>query len=309
MLTFELPSDEYRRRLRHALLKDLGDMKALRKKNVEEEVDVSDIDYKITLIDGGKGGTPGLLQIFSGSPLRLLWPNNSPCVERRCRLKMRSSKQRIADEKGGRKWVEWVPSPRPKAGERVRALDGESLLVIIDSIGWQRIDGKNADKDTTVDEALFAVWAVPIAKAEGFTPDDKQRVFLKTDSVRDEIAEWTQVPSPVDVGEIREAVRAGIENGEDFDGAPDDQSTVTELGAFGSGEPSTEFDQAAENNGRALESAGFSPPPVDAKEGNNSGKPRGRKRAAAGNLAGAVKNEVARATGERKVSARKGGKK
>lgn len=310
MLTFELPSDEYRRRLRHALLKDLGDMKVLRKKNVEEEADVSDIDYKIKLIDGGKNGTPGLLQIFSTQG-ELFAADDKKADPAQMSIDDAIAESTYRDDE----WVDGVPSPRPKPGERARALDGESLFVIVDPLGWERMDGNNVDVDTKPEEALFSALAVPIAKSSGFTADDTVKIYLQTVSVRDEVAEWTQVPSPhPDIGEIRDAVKSGTEP-EDFEGAPptvtDDQSTVTELSDFGSGEPSTEFNKVAEGNGQALEEAGItSPPPVESAEGNNSGtKPRGRKRAAAGNLAGAVKKEVARATGDRKINARKGTKK
>lgn len=277
MLTFELPTDEHRRRLRHALLKDLADMKNLRKKNLEEEADVGDIDWKIALINGDRSGTPGLIQIFStqgelfGDRARTGDPAQMSIEDAVAEASYRESDD---------KWAEWVPEPRPKAGERVRALDGEGLFVIVSPLGYVRLDGlepQSLDAAAAPEAAVFVAFAVPIAKAEGFTADDKVKVYLQGDSVRDEVAEWTQVPTPpnaVDTGAMRAAVEAG---------ADDEAGTTTDLEEFGK--------HGEQGNGAE--------PGV---------KPRkARKRASAGNLAPAVRKEVARATGERKHPAKRSG--
>jgi hypothetical protein len=143
------------------------------------------------------------------------------------------------------------------------------------------------------------VLAVAESLAEGFKPDDKRRVHVVAETTEGSTANWRQVTSPPpDVDAIREAARAGE--------VVDDQRTVTDLEEFGVSEgvsdssaPSPEFDRVAASNGEALAQL--------EDEGKPQPRKRGRPRAAAGNLAGAVKREVAKATGDRKINPKRSG--
>lgn len=276
-LTFTLPSEEHRRRVRLAIVKEKDSLKKLREKNVAEEIDVSDIDHKLKIIDGDKNGTPGLIQIFSLQH-ELLGDQQKKGDPEQMDIEDAIAEGR--EREGGRRWADFVPEPRPKAGDRVRALEGGTILVIVDTLGYvmpEHADFPHGpqsadDHAKIVDDVgggLFYADAVPIAKTDGFTEDDKERVWLDPLSVRDDNAEWTQVTPPArNLDSLREAARLGEAT---------ESETETETGSR-----------------TAVESDDEGPNVVKRRPRNR------RTRAAAGNLAGAVKKVTKKAGSGRK---------
>jgi hypothetical protein len=261
MAHYELDEDQ-RMRVQHALAKDEADLKRLKKSNAEEGLDVRDIDAKLRLLRGERGGKPGLIQIFSNQTEIFAEPGSDSA---------QLSIDDALEGKGeaGERWADWVPEPRPVEGDQVLMLDGSTLNVVTDSLGFEREGGDGKTPPTKKEIAagvngIFSAFVVAIDLYAAHTPDDKQKihlVFTPPDGG------WSQVPSPpVNVDEIREAVKIGESKGDD--------ATITDLEDFGK-----HGDQESASEVEV--------------------KPR-RKRAAAGNLAGAVRKEVARATGERK---------
>jgi hypothetical protein len=288
MAHYELDEDQ-RARVQHALAKDEADLKKLKKSNSEEGLDVRDISAKLALLRGDKGGKPGLIQIFSNQTEVFAEPGSDTA-----QLSIEDALNEPIVIGGNASWAPWVPEPRPAKGDQVLLLDGTTLKVVTDALGFMREggDGKTPPKDGEEITGVFSAFVVPVDLEGAHTPDDKQKIYL-IHSEKD--GAWQQVPTPeAAIGELQQAARSGVEN---FDGAEadyeiveetpaDDQRTVTDLAEFGEhGDSDT-------------------PPPVASENGDNSKKPRGRKRAAAGNLAGAVRSEVARATGERKHTPR-----
>lgn len=266
-LIFELPHDEYRARLRLALLKDKTDLKKLREKNVAEQADVSDIDHKLKLLDGDKNGTPGLIQIFS-TQYELLAEKKAKADPDQITIDDAIAEQ--AEMYADGKWSEDAPEPRPKAGDRVRSLDGRGILVITEPVGYRPLRSEEGNEAY----AVFIALAVPVAKTDGYTEDDLLQIFLAPESVRNEEGEWSECPPPpVDVNALKEAVKIGEAKGEGSDG--DDERT-------GAGKTAIETDDQGPNVVKS------------------PGRRKGRTRAAAGNLAGAVRKTTARAKSSRK---------
>lgn len=267
-LTFTLPGEEFRRRVRHALQKDRETLKKLREKNIVEEADVSDIDHKLVLLNGDRDGTPGLIQIFS---------TQYELLEERTRQGKKDPDQMTMDDAIAQNeadnfspamdgvWDDDVPEPRPKAGDRVRSLDDRGILVITEALGFRSRDLTSEGESAGYD--AFTAFAVPISKTDGYTENDQLHVWLKPDSTRDESGEWSEIPAPpVNVDAIKEAVKVG---------------------------------ESAGDNGERPKSAKTAIESDD--EGPSVVKPRRKRtRAAAGNLAGTAKRVVKKAKAGRK---------
>lgn len=285
-LTFELPNDEYRKRVRIALLKDKTNLKKLREKNIDEDADVSDIDHKLKLLDGDKNGTPGLIQLFS--------TQTEIFAEREAGKKSNPDKDQITIEdaiaeasyrevEGEWRWNDQVPEPRPKAGDRVRSLDRPGEIDIITKpIGFELVS-YDAERGDSVEDAdrtpVFFVLVVPVSKTDGYTEEDQRKVFLHPESVRNDEAEWSEIPAPpVDVDAIRQAALVG----EAAEGEADETPTRKAI------ETDTDSPNVSKGNGN----------------GKPGRKPR-RKSAGAGNLAGAVSRVAKTAGSGRKRSGKK----
>lgn len=262
MAHYELDEDQ-RMRVQHALAKDEADLKRLKKSNADEGLDVRDIDAKLRLLRGEKGGKPGLIQIFSNQTEIFAEPGSDNA--------QLSIDDALEGEGDGTRWAEWVPKPRPEKGDYVSTIAG-GLARVTDTLGfiYPGSDGQHPPTEDQIAAGLdgkFGVFvvseAVFIANASGtkYSPDDKEKIYIVSEPNGEGFL-WQQVEAPpIDVSEIKEAVQVGIERGEGNEEGSDVET-----------------------------------------------KPR-RRRASAGNLAGAVRKEVARATGDRKIDARKPRKK